>query len=202
MILRKKIKKNYCFTKTSIFVIIFLIFFNYSYAQKITYPKQQIGVGYSSFSGTGINYLIEINKYSAFQIAGIVYYFGEKPPDDLNFYTIIGAEYQYSFLKEKDYRLYSFLGFSMLQLEKRRISIITENDRIITTKTIETDNIYNYGIGVGIEFKLSPQFSLSTNLGFLHQKSDISNFSEFWDRNPSGTIFNGLGVSIAIRYVF
>jgi hypothetical protein len=206
MILINFFKKMYSNSKTTIFILIFFIcsclFSTNIVAQKISYPKHQIGLGYSAYSGTGLNYLLEINKTSALQFSGVGYYIGDNPPDDIDFYGIIGGEYQHTIIKNNDSRIYGFFGFSMLHLEKIRTKTFIINDKIIKNKTIETDRIYNYGTGVGYEYKLLPQLSVSANIGLLYQLSDIADFSEYWDRNPAGTTYTGIGIGIAIRYVF
>lgn len=191
------------FNKLLVIIVLIMIFQHADLsAQKKTYPKHQFGIAYSSFSGTGLNYQIELNQSSAVQLGGIVYYYGDNPPDDLDFYTILGAEYQHSIIKQGNTRIYGFLGGSYLNLEQRRVKRYVINDREIVEKNIISDEIINLGAGVGIEYKILPAFAISGSVGMLHQISDNTSFSEFWDRSPDGTTYTGFGVSIAIRYVF
>ncbi len=186
------------------FVLAALMIFgtNYTYSQKVTYPKHQIGVGYSSFSGTGINYQIELDNLNAFQFSGAGYYFGDNPPEELDFYGILGAEYQFSLLKKEDKRFYAFAGTSMLHLERRRTKTVKFNDVVIIQKLITTDRIYNFGGGIGIEYKPLPVIAMNFGIGVLYQVSEKADFSEFWDRNPAGESFLGIGIGISLRYVF
>ncbi len=181
--------------------IILLLFFTVAlFSQK--YPKQQIGLGYSLYSGAGISYQIEIDPYWAFKVNTIVYYYGFDPPDVIDLYTNFGLELQRNFYKDEKNRMYLLAGASYWFFENRSKTTEFINDKMIVNKEVETENIWNFGLGTGYEYKLLKQFSVSFDIGLHFQTSGETNFSPFYDRNPKGTEFFGIGGSIGFRYNF
>lgn len=206
MILSKIFVKNKInrFVKINSLIIINILIFsgtNLLFGQKITYPKHQIGLSYSSFSGAGINYQFEPDKYQAIQFSVLPYYYS-KENNDLQIIGLVGIEYQLNILKNNKSRYYVFVGSSMNHLEDRLTTKKVINDVEYIEKNITTNRIYNFGFGAGIEYKPLPVFSISPSIGILYQISEKSSYSEFWDRNPGGETFLGIGCGISIRYVF
>lgn len=196
----KNLLNNY--TKMICIIASILLFSSLSLkSQKITYPKHQIGISYSSFSGTGLNYQIETNKMNAFQVSAFAYY-NSAVDNEKNIIAIIGGEYQLTLLKESNTRYYLFTGLSVLHLEDQITTIRKENDVIIKDTKISSDRIYNFGIGPALEYKPHIQFAISIGAGFLYQISNKEPFSEFWDRSPNNTSYFGIGGTISLRYVF
>ena len=174
---------------------------NRSEAQLISYPKHQIGVGYSSFSGSGITYQLEINRNHAFQFSALPIY-TSSGPDDLNIKAFLGGEYQLSISKTDLTRIYTFVGAGITHLENRLTTRTIINDVEIVNTDTDLNRIINFGIGIGLEYKLSPRIVVSTGLGLLHQTSAKGQYSEFWDRNPRGDTYLGIGGALSFRYVF
>ncbi len=170
-------------------------------SQKI-YPKQQVGLGYSLYSGAGLSYLIEFNPTYAAKASGFIYYYGEDLPDVVEIYPNIGFEFQRNIYKNPNSRLYALAGLSYWYFENRNKTVKFENDREIITRTININEIFNYGLGIGFEHKFVNQFSISADIGLHYQTSGITNFSPIFDRNPKGTEFIGIGASLGFRYNF
>ncbi|MDX9791245.1 MAG: hypothetical protein WC313_11325 [Candidatus Kapaibacterium sp.] len=170
-------------------------------AQSVKYPKHQLGLGYSSFSASGLSYLLDINKYSSLQFNILPFYTGTNS-DNLDITVLLGAEYHFTIARFTQSRIFLLAGTGYSHLESRVSESRIENDVIIIDKQIKIDNIINLGLGIGYEYKPHARISLGVSLGILHQESDNGIFSEFWDRNPSGTNFTGIGGGIYIRYNF
>ena len=171
------------------------------FSQK-SYPKQQIGLGYSFYSGSGISYQIEFNPTYALKTNGFIYYYGDDLPDVVDIFPNLGFEIQRNIYKNPNSRLYALAGTSYWYFESRTKDVKFENDMEIITKKVDIDEIYNFGLGMGIEHKFINSFSISLDLGLHYQISGITNFSPFFDRNPKGTDFIGIGGSLGFRYNF
>ncbi len=174
---------------------------NQSNAQMISYPKHQIGVGYSSFSGSGLTYQIEFNRNHAFQLSVLPLY-TSSGPDDLDTKAFLGGEYQLSISRTDLTRIYTFVGAGITHLENRLTTRTIVNDVEIVNVDIDMNRISNIGIGIALEYKLSPRIAVSTGLGILYQTSAKGHYSEFWDRNPLGDTYLGIGGALSFRYVF
>jgi hypothetical protein len=170
-------------------------------AQLISYPKHQIGVGYSSFSGAGLTYQIEINRHHALQFSSLPFY-TSNGPDELNIIAFLGGEYQFTLARMSTSRIYTFAGLGITHLEDRLTTRTIVNDKEIVNVDIDLNRINNYGFGIGMEYKLSPRIAVSTGLGILYQTSAKGHYSEFWDRNPRGDTYLGIGGALSFRYVF
>lgn len=182
--------------------MLLLLSCSWAESQKISYPHHQLGLSYSSFSGSGFSYLIEINKDYALNANGLIYYQGDKPPDDLDQYGIIGLELQKNFYNSEYTRYYIFAGVGFWYLEERRLNTIKINDATFTTKTKKIDRIWNFGFGPGVEYNFLPRAAISLNVGLLYQQSDNAAFPELFDRSPNSDSYFGFGGSIALRFRF
>lgn len=206
MILGKIFQKKaiYAYLVVKLCLIIGFVLFissSSSLAQKISYPKHQFGIGYSSFSGSGLNYQIEISKFHALQFSLLPIYLSSNS-DELEINGILGGEYQFTFTRNDASRFFVFSGTSVQHLENRLTSTRIVNDLKIVETKINTNRIYNFGLGLGLEYKPHPRFAISAGIGLLYQVSEKSTYSEFWDRNPSGDSFLGIGGSLSLKYVF
>ncbi len=198
---KKAINENLVAKLAYIISILLIISINTGYSQQISYPKHQFGISYSSFSGSGLSYLIELNKSHSFQFSLLPVYLSSNSTElDIN--GIFGGEYQFTFVRNGDSRFYAFAGAAIQHLEHRITSTKIINDIMITETAVTIDRIYNIGLGLAVEYKPHPRFAISCGIGLLNQTSDKSNYSEFWDRNPSGESFLGIGGSLSLRYVF
>lgn len=166
------------------------------------YPRHKAGISFSTISGAGLSYQIEISKYLAFQISGFPYYFGTNPPDDLDIYLVAGAEFQYNFLNDKTNRLFSFVGLSHWIVEERSVNKYVVND-VQTIEKIRNINLLdNAGFGVGYEYIVKNSVALNINIGLQYQSSKKSHLGILIDRNPHGTNYLGIGGGIGIYILF
>lgn len=171
-------------------------------SQKRSYPKHQFGIALSTISGIGLNYQVETSPHNALAFTFFTFYQSDAPPDDLDFYASVGAQYQFNLLKTEQFRYYLAPAVSFWYIEDRTFKIVREND--VITKIINKDmnRIYNFGLIGAVEYKIMNRLVLNFELGLHFQTSDVSDDTKFIDRNPSGTSFIGIGGGFGIRYAF
>lgn len=168
-----------------------------------SYPKNKLGFAFSSINGAGLSYLMEIDHYSVININGFAYYTGEEPPFKIKTYGSFGVGYQYNLDKSDLGRLFINPGMSFWYLENKDYTIIKEQndiERRVTNNKL--DRIFNLGLGLGYEFDLGKNFSLTTNLEYFTQYSKSVSFSNVIDRSPNGSNFTGFGGGLMIHYKF
>lgn len=182
-------------------ILTYFIFILSAYSVQ-SYPRHKAGISFSTISGAGISYQIEINKFWAFQISAFPYYFGTNPHEDLDIYLIAGAEFQYNFLNDKSNRLFSFIGFSRWYVEERTVNEYVFNDVEIIEKNKNIYLLDNAGFGIGYEFIVKNSVALNINLGLHYQSSEESHLGILIDRNPDGTKYLGIGGGIGIYILF
>lgn len=186
-----------------IVIIILMISFTHDcMSQKRSYPKHQFGIALSTISGIGLNYQVETSPHNALAFTFFTFYQSDAPPDDLDFYASVGAQYQFNLLKTEQFRYYLAPAVSFWYIEDRTFKIVREND--VITKIINKDmnRIYNFGLIGAVEYKIMNRLVLNFELGLHFQTSDVSDDTKFIDRNPSGTSFIGIGGGFGIRYAF
>lgn len=166
------------------------------------YPKHQFGLGFSTISGGGLTYQLDIDKINTLRLNFFAYYQGEEPPDRVKLYANIGIEYQYNLYNNRKERAYVFTGMSYWLVEKRDY----EWDYINDIKTKIADNelyrLFNTGLGLGYEVKFWGRAAFSVSLGVHFQISEESSLDKLFDRNPTGDSFIGIGGGIGLRYTF
>lgn len=182
-------------------IIISILIFAVADLSAVRYPKHQMGIGYSMIRGGGLEYQIELNQKSALKFSFVTYYFGEEAPDDMQIYVVVGAEYQYNILKEKDYRLYALTAASIWHIEDRKLNEYQINDRLFRERITRLNRMFNAGIGAGFEYNLTEKMVFNISAGAYYQSSYNSPWTDsFFDRDPSGTSFFGLGGGIGLRF--
>ncbi len=166
------------------------------------YPKHQFGLGFSTISGSGLTYQLDIDKLNTLRLNFFAYYQGEEPPDKIKLYSNIGLEYQFNLYNNRTERAYLFAGGSYWLIEKRDY----EWGYIKDIKTKIADNelyrLFNTGFGAGYEVKFWGRAAFSISLGLQYQISEKSSLDKLFDRNPTGESFFGLGGGIGLRYTF
>lgn len=184
--------------KLLIRVLIFLFLANILMAR---YPESQAGLDFSTISGAGLSYQMEIDRHKAFKITGFPYYFGESISDhDFQIYWIFGGNFQWNIDKTENSRVYTFIGASIWYLEDRYIDVQIVDDIPIETRKTDIDRIFNYGIGIGYEYTYAKAVSFSVELGLQRQVSSPSGYAYLIDRNPRGTVYNGFGASTGVKF--
>lgn len=186
--------------KKIILTIAFLISLTTIYGG-VSYPKHQFGLGYSMVSGVGLEYQIEITNKSAFKTNFIAYYYGENPPNEMKIYDVFGLQYQYNLMKFTGNRLYAFAGGSYWHLEDRTVEEVISNDLVLEKRLVKMDRIWNFGTGIGYEILVFRNFVISGEIGALYQISNsVDHIDKFFDRDPLGTSFFGVGGGISLRF--
>jgi hypothetical protein len=173
-------------------------------SQSRTYPKHQFGLGYSTLSSGILSYQLELNPSTALKFGGFVYYTADKPPDDLQLYGAIGAEYQYNLYKTETDRIYALTGMSFWYFNQKKYRESKINDVEIITKTNSIKKILNFGLGAGYELRLIQQVAISIDLGLqLQYKLDGNgNFDRFFDKVGNEEMILAPAIGIGIRYIF
>jgi len=165
------------------------------------YPKHLFGVDYSTISGSGLSYSLELDRSNVLKFSGILMYYGPKPPDKMTLWADAGMEYQYNIWKIKDNRLYLFGGGSYWYVEKRDAISYMKYEKLITEKTIAKNNIFNIGAGIGYETVIRNQLAFNFNVGLQYQVSDGSGSPLLFDRSPNSKKFLGLGGGIGLKFI-
>lgn len=165
------------------------------------YPKHLVGIDYSTISGSGLSYSIELDKNTALKFSGIPMYYGAKPPDKMTLIGDAGVEYQYNIWKIKNNRLYLFGGGSYWYVEKRDVISYMKFEKLIIEKTIVKNNIFNIGAGIGYEKVFLNKIALNLNVGLQYQLSDGKGFPLLLDRSPETQKFLGVGGGIGLKFI-
>lgn len=184
------------------YILIFVLILFYSECFSRSYPAQQFGLGYSTLSGAGLSYQLDVNKSWSLKFNGIIYYFGGETIEDTDFYTVGGLEYQYNFFKEYNQRIYGLIGASYWYFEENSYYKERVNDIIYEYQLKDIGRFANIGAGIGYERFLSGRFGFSIDIGIQFQSSNKTTYDELFDRNPAGTSFTGLSLGFGIRYLF
>jgi hypothetical protein len=165
------------------------------------YPKHLVGVDYSTISGSGLSYSLELDRSNVLKFSGILIYYGAKPPDKMTLIGDAGMEYQYNIWKIKNNRLYLFGGGSYWYVEKRDVISYMKFEKLIIEKTIATHNIFNIGVGIGYEKVFLNKIALNLNVGLQYQLSDGKGFPLLFDRSPEAQKFLGVGAGIGLKFI-
>ncbi|MEI6089115.1 MAG: hypothetical protein WCR42_01545 [bacterium] len=165
------------------------------------YPKHLVGVDYSTISGSGLSYSLELDRSNVLKFSGILMYYGPKPPDKMTLLADAGMEYQYNIWKIKNNRLYLFGGGSYWYVEKRDVISYMKFEKLIIEKTIAKNNIFNIGAGIGYEKVFLNKIALNLNIGLQYQLSDGEGFPLLFDRSPESQKFIGVGGGIGLKFI-
>lgn len=187
--------------KLIINVFSLLIFTQILAGQSRSYPKHQIGIGYSMISGAGINYQLEPSMKTAFQVYGFAYYFGDEPPDALDLRFNFGAEFQYNFYKSEFIRAYGFAGAGLWYNEDRSFTEEIIQDRLVRTKFVDYRRYFNIGLGAGFEYRFLPRAVIDFKLGIQNQASEGGDDIWIIDPNPDGPDYTGPAFGIGLRFL-
>lgn len=166
-------------------------------------PSNELGLSFSTLSGAGINWNHSLNSNVNLEFSGFYFYYGEKPPKVFDTYLNFGGEFQYNFLNNRKNRFYAFVGSSYWDINRYNVIEIPSVNGSPSQKDIKINHFqFNYGFGLGDEFKIIDQFYLAVSLSYQFQNSDKSTLNSLIDRNPKGEKFNGIGFGCSFRYKF
>lgn len=151
-------------------ILISIVHIN-SKTAKAAYPYHEFGLEASMISGAGLSYQLQYDVDWAMKINGLGFYFGEDLPDNGDLYIDLGIEVQRNFWKKRSRRAFLFAGMSYWYMQHRETEIQIINDREILFKNEILNDVYNVGVGIGVEIMLRKRFVLSFQVGFLIQQS-------------------------------
>lgn len=165
--------------------------------------ENELGLSFSSLSGAGINYNRELNSKFNLELNSFYFYLGNNPPKVYDTYFNIGGEFQYNIFKNSYNRFYSFIGLSYWNINQNYvIQIPVVNGSPKEESKIKSHSILNYGFGVGNEFRVLNDFSLSFSILYQFQNLKNSSLNNFLDRNPKKDFYQGFGFGVSFRYKF
>ena len=165
------------------------------------YPRHQLGISYSTISGTGLGYVIELDRQNAFQFTVMPYYTGSNADNNLNLTIITGIEYQKTIYRDSGHKVYGFAAASLWYFEKNSVTYIdpgTDFEKEI--KLYDKDVYHNLGLGVGYNYILNSAVSFNFNLGLQYQTTSNDSFDNFLERVEGNTSFIGVGGGVGIFF--
>lgn len=168
---------------------------------KLCAKEQQVGINFSSISGSGLSYHTQLNKNIEFTATGFLYYTGDGVSKDIDKVYLFGSEFQYNLSDNKDNRLFLSLGSSFWYLEKEMPRSIKINDKLINYTLLDINRIWNFGLGLGYEVPIMDIAKFDLGVGLQYQTSGIGGASRYIDRSPNGTSFFGIGGTLGLRVV-
>ncbi len=147
--------------KLIIFLCLATLYCGYSQEETHLDYNNTIGIKLSNISGYGIYFNRSITNNFNIQIKGLVYYYmrQEEKKERVNYNYDVGLEFQYNFLNDKFFRFY-FLAGTYYYFD-------SDENKYTDLIDLQTNNSYNYGIGVGIEYFFK-RFVISVDLGYKY----------------------------------
>ncbi len=167
----------------------------------LSQAKHQVGLAVSNTGGTGISFNSYLGNKFHIQVAGFPWQSGEEPPHKVDKYFNLGLELQRNFYIERKYRLFFLAGISRWWLSKKDYYETIDNGLPVKNTTSQKNDIWNFGIGIGVERYYLDVISVGVKLGFNYQISDKWPGDSFADHNPEGKIWRGLGFGISLHYI-
>ena len=182
-----------------IILAIFLLGITNTYAGK--YPHHQLGISYSTISGTGLGYVIELDRHNAFQFTVMPYYTGSNADNDLNLTIITGIEYQRTIYRDSEHKVYGFVAASLWYFEENSVTLINpDTDFEKEIKLYDKDVYHNLGLGVGYNYIINSAVSFNFNLGLQYQSTSNDSFDNFLERTDGKESFVGVGGGVGIFF--
>lgn len=182
-------------------IILTFLLFSISTVSARKYPHHQLGISYSTISGTGLGYIIELDRHNAFQFTLIPYYTGNNAENNLNLTIISGVEYQKTIYRNSEHKVYGFAAASLWYFEKNSVTYIdpgTDFEKEI--KLYDKDVYHNLGLGVGYNYILNSAVSFNINLGLQYQTTSNDSFDNFLERVDGNDSFIGVGGGVGIFF--
>lgn len=180
---------------------ILTLFFVAIQLQASKYPQHQLGINYSTISGTGLSYRLMFDRANTLQFTMLPYYEQEDQQKDYNFTIIAGVEYQRNIYLSTEHRIYGFASASLWYFEDRGINIVNPNtDLEYTVYTYDKDVFHNLGIGIGYDYTLNKIVSFNLSLGLQYQTTQNDSFDNFMERTNGKQSFVGIGGGAGIFF--
>ena len=186
--------------KKYILSIIFLVAISSLSARK--FPKHEIGISFSTISGTGLGYLVELDRWNSLKFTFMPFYSGDEPQKNDNLSLIGGVEYHKNLYRDFEHKIYVFVSASIWYFEQHESFIINPNTDFETEVTkFDKDVYHNFGLGVGYIYNLNNVVSFDFNLGLQYQISSNNSYYNYLERLGSGEdSFFGLGGGVGILF--
>jgi len=188
------------FRKSILLVSIFVIAFTTLNAAK--FPKHELGISFSTISGPGLSYLLELDRWNSLKFTFMPFYSGDEPQKNDNLSLIGGLEYHRNLYRDFEHKVYIFGAASIWYFEQHESFIINPNTDFESEITeFDKDVYHNLGIGAGYVYNLNNVVSIDFNLGLQYQISSNNSYYNFLERLGSGEgSFFGLGGGVGILF--
>lgn len=184
-----------------IIIAILVILLSQSELLGSKYPHHQLGISYSTISGTGLGYVLELDRHNAFQFTIMPYYTGCNADNNLNLTIISGVEYQRTIYRDFENKIYAFGAASLWFFEKNSVKYINQNtDFEKEIKLYDKDVYHNLGLGVGYDYILNGAVSFNFNLGLQYQFTSNDSYFNYLERTDGKSSFIGLGGGVGIFF--
>ncbi|MER3328872.1 MAG: hypothetical protein RIF34_04780 [Candidatus Kapaibacterium sp.] len=186
-------------SKLIIILTIFFFCIKTTYASK--YPHHQLGISYSTISGTGLGYNLELDRQNAFLFTVMPYYTGSNAENNLNLTIITGIEYQKTIYRNSEHKVYGFIAASLWYFEKNSVTYIDQGtDFEKEVKLYDKDVYHNLGLGAGYNYILNNAVSFNLNLGLQYQTTSNDSFYNYLERTDGSESFIGIGGGVGIFF--
>ena len=183
------------------YLIFTLFFLTVSTTWASKYPHHQLGISYSTISGTGLGYVIELDRHNAFQFTVMPYYTGSNAENNLNLTVITGVEFQKTIYRDSEHKVYGFAAASLWYFEKNSVTYINQGtDFEKEIKLYDKDVYHNLGLGVGYDYILNEAVSFNMNLGLQYQMTSNDSFTNYLERTDGKESFIGLGGGVGLLF--
>jgi hypothetical protein len=166
----------------NILLIISILIFSFSTkaqgkdTSKVSNFKHEVGFHAGSTSGYGPSHRIWYKKIGL-QVT-LLPYFMNYNKSNKNSSLVYGLSLNYKLQQNKFVDLYGFANFSS-NLSKQVYYPYDPTQQVISNKSIKS----NIGLGLGFDFKITPEFILSTQIGY-----GIYQIEKFYQGNIAGGI--------------
>lgn len=183
-------------------IVIGLFFISCFSLDASKFPKHEVGISFSTISGTGLGYLLELDRWNAFQFTFMPFYSGDEPQKNDNLSLIGGIEYHRVLYRDFEHRFYLFGAVSIWYFEQHESMIINPNTDFEKEIILFDKDVYhNFGLGFGYMYNLNNVVSFDFNLGLQYQTSSNNSFHNYLERIESGeSSFLGLGGGVGILF--
>jgi hypothetical protein len=170
------------------------------YARK--FPKHELGISFSNISGTGLGYLLELDRWNGLRFTFMPFYSGDDPQKNDNLSLIGGIEYHRNIYRDFEHRVYIFGAASIWYFEQHESKIINPNTDFEQEIILFDKDVYhNFGVGFGYMYNLNNVVSFDLNLGIQYQSSSNNSYQNYLERLESGeSSFLGLGGGVGILF--
>lgn len=183
------------------FTIAILLLLSSTSAFASKYPRHQLGINFSTISGTGLGYVLEFDRDNAFRFTLMPYYVGSKAENNLELTIISGIEYQHTLYRDFENKLYIFGAASLWYFEQNSSTIINANTDFEKKISLYDKDVYhNLGVGFGYDYILNEAVSFNINLGLQYQSTANDSFNNFLERTAGESSFLGIGGGVGIYF--